>query len=257
MLELHHGEPNTFALKILIVLHEKGLDYASRYYDPLTGEGEGPPPGPEADFGLDVEGPVLVHDGRAVSEAFFAGLYLDEAFPERALRPSDASGRWAVLNWARLFGEVLAPSVCSLGAARHLVGALSGADREGARARASALRFEDRRKAWDKSLTRGFAAEEVEDSRRKAGLVIDRLEGALAADGWLVGGAFSLADIDAFALLHPLQALEPALFEGSAQVGAWLGRIRARPAVQAALAAGRTDHPEQWFRPGPEHSRWG
>ena len=76
---------------------------------------------------------------------------------------------------------------------------------------------------------------------------------------WLVGSAYSLADIDAFAMCNSLPALVPALVSESTapHVMEWLRRIRERPAVRAALALSRSGEPEKAFAPGPEHSRWG
>ena len=36
MLELYHWEPNTFFLKPLIALAEKGVEYRSCYFDPTN-----------------------------------------------------------------------------------------------------------------------------------------------------------------------------------------------------------------------------
>jgi GST-like protein len=40
-------------------------------------------------------------------------------------------------------------------------------------------------------------------------------------------------------------------------VADWLRRMQERPAVQTALAMGRSARPEEMFAPGPELARWG
>src|SRR5689334_7018927 len=133
MLELYHWEPNTFSLKPLIVLHEKGIPFTSRYTDFAALEQYAL----RADIGDHVEvqhnpegdGPILVADGTPMTESFFIGLYLDEAHPQKPLRPSDAYGRWQVLMWARFVNEVLEPAVSTLGAQKYLSPVLAGRDR--------------------------------------------------------------------------------------------------------------------------------
>jgi glutathione S-transferase len=81
----------------------------------------------------------------------------------------------------------------------------------------------------------------------------------LAESDWLVGTAYSLADIDAFAICNSLTTLMPDCVSGSTtpRTMDWLTRIRSRAAVRAALGTSRTGKPERAFAPGPEHARWG
>jgi len=86
---------------------------------------------------------------------------------------------------------------------------------------------------------------------------VKKFEDALAKGPWLSGSNYSLADIDAFSILRPVQHLAPDLLEPAPRTRDWLSRIESRPAVKAALAASRTGKPHEAFTPGPEHSRWG
>ncbi len=85
------------------------------------------------------------------------------------------------------------------------------------------------------------------------------MEDALASGDWLAGPAYSLADIDAFALLAPVSGLAPDILDEKTapRTTAWLTRILRRPAVAAAFAKSKTGKPLASFVPGPEHSRWG
>src|SRR4249919_2612037 len=109
MLELYHGEPNTFSLKPLIVLHEKGLEYTSHYMAPADFDVVPTPlrATMEVQHNPEGDGPILVHHATAMTESFFISLYLDEAFPQVPLRAADAANRWRVLMWARFVNEVL------------------------------------------------------------------------------------------------------------------------------------------------------
>ena len=86
-----------------------------------------------------------------------------------------------------------------------------------------------------------------------------RIEAHLAANSWLAGPTYSIADIDAFAMLRVVPDLAPDVVNAKATPRIWeyLARIEARPAVRAALAMSRSGKPEQHFVPGVEPSRWG
>jgi GST-like protein len=261
MLTLYHGEPNTFSLKPLIALHEKKLEFTSHYVDFTKFEHLDLPQAraTEVEYNPEGEGPILVHHDTAMTESFFINLYLDEAFPEKPLRPTSAEGRWRVLAWGRFVNEVLAPSVCTLGSHKYLAPLLKGRSRtevEAALARIPAL---EARQGWQTALDDSYTGEVLEDSRRKIGIALKKAEDALAKGNWLAGPDFSLADIDVFALLHPVTDLEPKLLNDRAapRTAGWLEKIRGRAAVKAALAASKSGNPEQSFTPGPEHSRWG
>jgi glutathione S-transferase len=262
MLELFHWEPNCGALKVLIALHEKGLDFRSRWVDFLSLEQYelAPFAAPEAAMTIEGEAPVLVHDGNVISDSFNTILYLDEAFPVPPLQPATAEGQWRIQVWARQFAEVLAPAVSTLGCQRHLTAALAAQrDRAALGARAAQIGMHERRLAWEAALAGNYPEALLADSRRKVGLVLGRVEAALEQSDWLLASGYSLADIDLFGLAHALPTLLPEVAGAAAlpRVTAWLGRVRARPAVQQALAASRSGHPERAFAPGPEHSRWG
>jgi len=260
-MELYHGEPNIFSLKPLIALHEKGLDFTSRYVDFLAFEQYELPQlaSPEVAHNPEGEGPILVDRGTAMTESFFITLYLDEAFPDTPLRPADAEGRWRVLTWARFVNEVLGPAVCTLGCRKYLAPALKARDREDIEHAMARIPSQESRAGWRAALEGAYSDDLIADSRRKIGIAVKKFEDALGRSDWLAGGAYSLADIDAFALLRPVPDLAPDLLnaKNAPRVAAWLGRIAARPAVEAALAHSRTGKPEQAFTPGLEHSRWG
>jgi glutathione S-transferase len=119
---------------------------------------------------------------------------------------------------------------------------------------------EERRKAWAEAIDDSYSDALLEDSRRRSGLLVERIETALEGGAsWLVEDVYSLADIDAFSLANVLPKLLPQACNPTASPNAmgWLERMRARPAVQAALACSRTGRPEEAFAPGPEHARWG
>lgn len=246
MLELHHWEPGPGSGEPLILLEEKGLSFQSRYVDVPAGEQFDP-----GFLALNPDGqvPVLVHDGRALSEGGFILQYLEAAFPGRSFTPATAQGRYWTGVWIKYVEEYLAPAAWRLGlAARPLS--------SGPPAEALARAPPERRQAWAKAAA-GFTAQELEIARALLPIRLQRMEAALGASGWLAGPDYSIADIVAYPTARLLPGLTPDLVSSAATPGimAWLERVGARPAVRSALARARLAEPA--FVPGPEGSRWG
>ena len=80
---------------------------------------------------------------------------------------------------------------------------------------------------------------------------VGRLESALTKAPWLAGSDYSIADIDAYALVDPLRDLAPEVVNTAQtpRLMAWLARIAERPAVRAARARSRSGQPEHAFVP--------
>jgi glutathione S-transferase/GST-like protein len=260
MLELYHWEPNTCFLMPLIALHEKQLPFSSRWFDGavpgLAGE-SGFPDLPAVLLRPEREGPVLVHDGEVICGAFLILEYLAEGFPGAQLQGNGPFEQYRVRSWGqRLAG--IAADVSLLGCVRHLAPVLARQDRAALMARLQLIEPLERRQAWSALLAEpDTAALGAARERLRAGLA--RLEEALAASPYLVGAGCTLADINAFAHTWCLPALTPDLADkkSTPHLMAFLSRMRARPAVQAALAMSRSGRPEEAFLPGPEPSRWG
>ena len=262
MLELFHWEPNGSWLKPLIVLHEKGLPFRGRYVDVLSLEQYQPggfDASRETQLNQEGEGPVLLDDGKQITESLFMLEYLEDAFPERPLRPADALGHARILAWARFINEVFMPAANTLGCHTYLAPHFKGRDVSALESRLERIPMKYLQDAWRLALTDGYTAELLADSERKVSLSVRRIEDALAQSEWLVGSAYSLADVDAFAICNSLTTLTPGIVNDAAtpRLTDWLKRIRARPAVKAAFGTSRTGKPEQAFAPGPEHARWG
>jgi GST-like protein len=263
MLELYHWEPNVFSLKPLIVMFEKGLDFESHYVDWADFEQFGPG-GPElnleAEHNPETEGPILVHDGAVITESFFMIEYLEDTFPGVPLKPGTPYGDWQVQVWGRFDGERAAPAISTLGCHKYLVPILKQKRINAAEQLLERMPTQERRTAWADAIEDRYSDEVLEDSRRRAGLLVERIEKALEGGrSWLVEDRYSLADIDAFSLANALPKL---LADGcnataASNTMAWIERMRARPAVRKALAMSRTGKPEEAFAPGPEHARWG
>jgi len=256
VLELYHWEPNIFFLKPLVALAEKGTAYTARYFDPTQFEPIAV--NTEALLKLEREGPVLVHDGAIISSSFFLLEYIAEALPGPPLLPADPYGRYQAHVWGQLIALSLAGPVTALGCARYLAPVLRSRPLQPLQQQIARIEPLERRAAWA-ALLEGDQAAAVAAARSQLARPIARIEAALANAPWLAGADYSIADIDAFAMLSTLPGLAPDLVSQSTSpnIMAFLQRVQSRPAVRAALALSRTGRPEQAFVPGPEASRWG
>ena len=180
MLELHHGAPMGFHLKPLIALHEKAVAFASRPYDPaaFAQYKDAWAAQTEVRYTLEVEGPVLIADGEAITDALFINIFIDDSQLGPRLGAADADGHWNLLMWGRHVAEVLAPSIHSLGCAAYPPKADAAA--------IAVLPTPEKVEGWRKAVE-GGSAEVLADSRRKAGLSVAKIEAALATSGWISG----------------------------------------------------------------------
>ena len=263
MITLYHWEPNVFSLKPLIALHEKGIDFESRYVDWTSFEQLGPG-GPklnlEAANNPEQEGPVLVHDGAVITESFFMLEYLEDTFPTVPLKLRTPHGDWQVQVWGRFNGERAAPAISTLGCHKYLVPILKEKRINSADQILDRMPTQERRTAWAEAIEDSYSEEVLADSRRRAGLLVERIEKALdGGKSWLVEDTYTLADIDTFSLANALPKLTPEACNRGASPNtmAWIERMRGRPSVNKALAMSQTGRPDEAFTPGPEHARWG
>jgi glutathione S-transferase len=238
MLELYHYEPYANSMKCLICLEEKGLDFVSRYVDILKFEQHDP-----AFVALNPNGqvPILVHDGRVVVESTVINEYLEDAFPEIALRPSDPHRRARMRVWSKWVDEILMPAVSMLGWQTRFRPLAQGFDRAEFAARLQRIPLHEMREKWATTAGLGFTESQLEESRRRIRWFAERMEATLEAAPWLAGSDYSLADINAYPNLEGASRLYKEYWNEQKlpRSAAWLKRIGERPAVRRAFGYSR------------------
>ena len=260
MAVLYHGEPNGPSLSVLAALFESGLAIECRPIDLLEGERHTLPEIGESvalDMAVEGEGPVLVANGEAMSEAVFLAQYFDEAAGGCGLQPSGAYERWQMLMWCRQATERLSPAVAYLGNLAWSQKRLAAIGQAEFAQLLGTIVSEDLRQRWQELRDGAADAAQVEDSKTKVAQFAARVEAQLA-DGreWLMG-PFSIADLETYAWLRSMRELEADAFAGQDRCIAWMDRVEARPSVRKALARATTENPAHAFAPGPEINRWG
>jgi GST-like protein len=259
-LELYHWEPNTYFLKPLIALAEKGAVFISRWFDPTRFEQFAPdfPRNTESGLQLEREGPILVHGESIISSSFFMLEYIADALPGPQLLPGDPFAHYRARASAQFLGG-LGADVSVLGCAKYLAPVLSGQQAQGLRARLESVEPVERRNSWLAVLDGTYDETVLARTRERLKFPLGRLEQTLNGSPWLAGPEYSIADIDAFALLWSLPTLASELVNArqTPRIMEFLTRMHERPAVRQALAAGRSGKPHEAFVPGLEPSRWG
>jgi len=260
VLELLTSEPNTFFLKPLIALHEKQAAFTTRWLDTdslahfSAHEGD-----VEASLHLEREGPLLNHDGTWISGSWFILEYLAETLPGEDLLPTGSFDRYRARASGQFLGATLGSLVPILGCAKYTAPRLAGCDRASHEATLARVEPVERRNAWLALLNGTYTPAILALAAERLAPPVKRVEATLTDGEWLAGDRFSIADIDAFAMLRVLPDLAPSLVNAHAtpRILEFLARVEARPAVHAALATTRSGDPTRHFVPGVEPSRWG
>ena len=235
MLHLYHAEPVANSMKSLLCLKEKGLEFASHYVDLLRFEQH------EEDFvKLNPNGqvPVLVHDGAVITESTVINEYLEDAFPEVALRPADPVERARMRLWSKFVDDYFCPALSMWGWHLMVRKVARGLAKERLHEVLERIPLKEQREKWATIAGDSFTAEQLAEARRKLCVSIERMEGVLAKSDWLAGPGYSLADVNSYSMVAGVLRMFPENMnrQTAPRACAWLEAMNARPAVQAALS---------------------
>ena len=233
MLKLYHAEPLANSLKALIPLKEKGLAFESVYVDLHKFEQHEP-----WFVAINPEGqvPVLDHDGTIITQSSVINEYLEDAFPDAPpLRPADPVGKARMRIWNKFIDEHVMNYV-SIHGWHRMVGVIARSIEAGQFEQLVArIPLHEQREKW-KTARSGFSNADLANATRKIEVALDKVEQQLSQTAYLAGDQFTLADINFFAMCGVgLQRMFPEMKVGPRLVD-WLGRVQARPGVQAALS---------------------
>jgi glutathione S-transferase len=201
-MKLYSGPLSLFTAKVRIALAEKGLEYErievgwSRQDRYLPHHPDVVALNPKAQVPVLVDGRTTVYDSTVILE------YLEDAHPEPALYPAEASARARCRQLEAAADEILFPHVWDLiEAVFYPAPAGSDADERATRARAG---------------VEGFCAAREKD---------------LSVGPFLCGDLFSVADVGIFVFLNAAATLGAPLPEACTALRAWAERTGARPSV--------------------------
>lgn len=182
-----------------------------------------------------------VDGDRVVIESTIINEYLEDLFPEPALRPADAYGRARMRLWTRqeesVHEEINTLTIALVFRPGEL--ARPQAERE---ARLAQRPDPAKRAKWRALLEEGAESPLVDKALRRFVRLFGDMDRALADGPWLLGEQYSLADIGMTAYIDRLGQLQfDGLWAGFPRVADWLARVRARPSFDQAIAAYTSD----------------
>jgi glutathione S-transferase len=235
MLELYHAEPGANSMKCLHCLKEKGVEFVSHYVDLLRFEQHSPE---FVKLNPNGQVPVLVHNGAIITESTVINEYLEDVFPEVPLRPADPVERARMRIFSKFVDEYFCPALSMWGwhiMVRRVAQSIAKDEFEKILGR---IPLKEQRDKWATVAGESFTPAQLEDSRRKIVVSIERMEKILADSAWLAGRTYSLADINAYPMVSGVRRIFPEILNATAapKSWAWLAAVEERPATQAALA---------------------
>ncbi len=199
MLKLFDYLPSQNAWKVRALLHHLGRPHQTVPVSIFEGAGQD-----ESYRRVNPTGAVpaiQLDDGRVLAESLAILTWLAEGTP---YLPADAFERAKVLQWLSFENDYLQNSIGS-------------------------LRF------WTLTGKLGRRPPELVESKRKTALRCLRiLDDALAAQPFLVGGRYTIADMGCYAYTHLAEDAGLPLRDYG-NVTAWIGRVRAQPGFLATV----------------------
>jgi glutathione S-transferase len=233
MMVLHHGWRSSASRRVRLCLEEKGLAYESHVVDMGKLEHH------SAEYlKINPNGviPTLIHDGRPLHESGTICEYLDETFPDPPLRPDAPYERALMRNWIRHIDGLIG-NLIIFNWRHHLAKVASQWSDEELAEKLKTIPSRERQEAWLRAARKPYTEEERDAARAKLVLLLDKMEDALQASGWLVGKSYSIADIAAVPFVKRIDeeiAPDQVTAKKHPRVTDWWNIIQARPAFERA-----------------------
>ena len=234
MIILHHGWRSSASRRVRLCLEEKGLAYEGHVVDMANMEHHSPEYLKINPLGVI---PTLIHDGLPLHESGTICEYLDESFPEPPLRPETPYERGEMRNWIRHIDSLIG-NLIVFNWRHHLQKVAEKWSDEELAAKVKNIPSKERQEAWLRVARKPYTEDERQAARDKlTHQLLDRMEQALKGSGWLVGRAYSIADIAAVPFVKRIDeeiVPEQVSEKHHPRVADWWARIQARPAFARA-----------------------
>jgi len=231
LLELYHAGMTTCSRKARLGLKEKGVPYKSHFMRLDKFEHHTP-----EYLKLNPNGivPTLVHDGKVVIESGVINEYVDELFPDQnPLRPADLHARARMRVFCKMADEYALPATRVPTWTRTKQAQLKALDDKAFEKIIKETPLVDHQIKMKALKSGGFGEKDFEEAYGRMDYVYDRCEAALANGSYLVGNAYTLADIALLPYVDAFRTPRPELMQTHPRVKEWFERCMARPAVKA------------------------
>ena len=233
MLKLYHNDMSSCSQKVRLVLAEKNLDWEDGHLDLRAGQHQKDwyiKLNPRAVVPTLIDGDVVVPESNVINE------YIDERFPDPPLKPDNAFGRARMRLWTKQLDEGVHDAgiaVISFALAfRHQYIKRGEAGKEMLEKIPDPIKRERRRDVIEKGLDSAHFRTAV---ARMLELFAD-MEKTLAAQPWLVGDQYTIADAAFTPYVVRLDHLDiMGLLDPTPRVADWYRRLQQRPSFRAAI----------------------
>ncbi len=226
-LELYHNDMSTCAQKVRLTLAEKGLEWTSHHLDLRQGDTR-TPEYKKLNPGAVV--PTLIDDGMVICESSVIMEYLDDAYPEKSVRPENPFERARVRNWTKQLDESLHTAIATISgtvAFRHQM--MAGRTEEEIIAFINLIPQLEKRERQLDTTFKGIESCYFKPAIKRWDKLFSDMEIALSEVHWLTGETYSLADIAYTPYLTRMDHLQfMGLFKNRPKILDWYERVKSR-----------------------------
>ena len=231
---LYHGMASTCSKKVRMALYEKELPFESHLLDLQKFEQH-----TKEYLALNPGGvvPTLVYKGKPIIESSIIIEFIEDAFPQKPLRPRDPGAVADMRQWLKFSDNVAYNAVYvptwSIMAER----ARPSFTEDKLQAVLDKIPTKERRERWATVAREGFTEQEMQGAYDKMHQCLTRIEKAMAKTQWLAGKEFSLADIAMIPFINRIRNLKPEFLHRAQYPGVnrWEASMRERPSFEKAF----------------------
>ncbi len=238
-LELYHTAHSTCSQKVRLTLAEKGLPERGKdWVEHEVNLGKFEHLTPEY-LKLNPNGvvPTLVHNGNILIESSAIMEYLDEAFPDPPLLPSDIVSRARARAWMRYIDEVPTVAV-RVPSFSNLLAPMRYAQTSDDDFASHTERLPLRKQFYQRMTQKGFGKKEIDYAKFQIQQTCERIENSLSENQgpWIMGEQFTLVDAQVTPLIDRMEDLGYAsLWDALPEMSAWWQRVKERPSYKATF----------------------
>lgn len=239
MLTLYHHNLSVCSQKVRLQLEEKSIPWRGQFVDLMHGEHLTP-----RFLQLNPRGlvPTLVHEDAVVIESTVILEYIEDVFPEPALRPAAAALRARMRVLTKLPDDGLHTACGTISYAAAFARQLAeGIGHDELERRLAKLPDPERADRQRTLIREGFEARFVRQAVGVHERALDEMNAALekSAGPYLLGAQYTLADVALVPYVERLRRLGLSGFWDKARphVARWFTSVRERPSFKAAFDA--------------------
>lgn len=230
---LYHAWQSSASRRVRFALEEKELEWVGIFVRLLKSEQNSP-----EYLRLNPNGvvPTLVWKGRPVIESTAINELLDDAYPEKPLRPRDPVERARMRRWTYLADTVAIKGFQQLNWNRMMGPTASKWSDAELAAKMASTPMPERREQWRRVAREPYTDAEMGRAALMLRHMLGQMEDDLGHGPWLAGSAFSLADINMSPYAVRFGELEERdiRLRDFPRVADWWDRVKARPAFARA-----------------------